>query len=352
MPNRINTLSLRVVLTVPFVILILVTGTLIGYLTLQASEARYRSLFEGVPVGIYRSSPEGRLLDVNPALINMFGYPDRATVLRMNATDFYTNTLDRTRWQAELERDGGASSFEMQMYTYHRTVIWVQNNARIARGADGDVLYYEGSLEDITARKQAEQERSRLLHALHKRIKDLTALHQAARILQHGRMGTPALLHDLAALLPPAFQYPEVTAACVRLGDHEATTPGFADALQLLCTDFTTVDGARGSITVAYTDERPAEAEGPFLAEERQLIESLADILRTASDRTQAEAALRDSEMRFRATQRFCWSRTTRVYAISLIGCCGAGATMYSWHPTLRARCASPSSRPTRSICC
>jgi PAS domain S-box-containing protein len=271
-----------------------------SFASLHASEARYRSLFEGVPVGIYRSTPEGRLIDVNPALISMFGYPDRATALTMNAADFYTNAMQRAYWQAELEHADGSSSVEVQMYTYHRTLIWVQNNARIARNADGDVLYYEGSLQDITARKQAEQERSRLLHTLHERVKELTALHHAASILQQG-MGTPALLHALAALLPPAFQYPEITAACVSLGDYAATTPGFADALPMLCTDFTTADGACGSIAVAYTAERPAEVEGPFLAEERQLIVSLADMLRTACDRTQAEAALRYSEVRFRA---------------------------------------------------
>ncbi|MEP7189092.1 MAG: PAS domain S-box protein, partial [Roseiflexaceae bacterium] len=271
-----------------------------SFASLHASEARYRSLFEGVPAGIYRSTPEGQLLDVNPALITMFGYPDRATALTMNATDFYMHAIERTHWQAELERTGGVRSFEVQMYTYDHTLIWVQNNAQIARNADGNVLYYEGSLQDITERKQAEQERSRLLHTLHERVKELTALHHAARILQQSGMGTPALLHDLAALLPPAFQYPEVTAACVRLGDHEATTAVFNDSLPLLRTDFTTADSVRGSIAVAYTAERPAEAEGPFLAEERQLIESLADMLRTACDRTQAEAALRDSEVRFR----------------------------------------------------
>src|SRR5262249_1691370 len=122
-----------------------------------------------------------------------------------------------------------------------------------------------------------------------------------ARILQQGAINEVALLDDLAALLPPAFQYPEVTAAQVRLGAHESTTAGFSNALSLLRTDFTTADGAGGSITVGYTAERPAEAEGPFLAEERQLIESLADMLRTVSDRTQAETALRDSEARFKA---------------------------------------------------
>src|SRR5215213_7999327 len=146
-----------------------------SFASLHASEARYRSLFEGVPVGIYRSSLKGHLIDVNPALITMFGYPDRATVLAMSATHFYVHPIQRTNWQAELERAGGASSFEEQMYTYDRSVIWVQNNARIARNVDGSVLYYEGSLEDITARKQAEHERNRLLHALNERVKELTA---------------------------------------------------------------------------------------------------------------------------------------------------------------------------------
>jgi PAS domain S-box-containing protein len=158
-----------------------------------------------------------------------------------------------------------------------------------------------GVMVDITERKQAEEEHSKLLHKLHERVKELTALHHAASILQQGGMSTPVLLRDLAALLPPAFQYPEVTVARVRLGDQEATTAGFSDALPILRTDFTTADGAHGSIEVAYTAERPVAAEGPFLAEERQLIESLGDMLRTAYDRIRAEAALRESEVRFRA---------------------------------------------------
>ncbi len=272
-----------------------------SFASLQTSEARYRSLFEGLPVGIYRSTPEGRIIDVNPAMVDILGYPDRATMLAMNATGIYVNAMQRTHSLAELEREGGASSFEVQMYTYDRKPIWMRNNARIVRDADGNVLYYEGSLEDITERKQAEEEHNRLLHALHERVKELTALHQTARILQQGGMSTPALLRELAALLPAAFQYPEATAIRVRLGEHESTIAGFSDALPVLRTDFTTADGERGSIVVAYTAERPVEAEGPFLAEERQLIESLADMLRTAYDRTQAEVALRDSEVRFRA---------------------------------------------------
>jgi signal transduction histidine kinase len=134
----------------------------------------------------------------------------------------------------------------------------------------------------------------KLLHDLAQRVKELTALHRAAHILQQGSDNTEDILDGLVSLLPPAFQYPDITGARIRLGEYESATPHFAPSSSLLRTGFTTADGREGSIEVVYTKERPPEKEGPFLSEERALINTLADMLRAACDRRQGEMALRE----------------------------------------------------------
>ena len=124
---------------------------------LRESEARYRGLFDGVPVGLYRSTPEEQLLDANPALVEMLGYPDREALLAANAADLYVGAEDRRLWQSTMERDGVVRGFEVRFHRRDSTVIWVRNTARAVHDADGRVLYYEGSLEDITERKRAEE---------------------------------------------------------------------------------------------------------------------------------------------------------------------------------------------------
>lgn len=120
-----------------------------------------------------------------------------------------------------------------------------------------------------------------LLHKLQERVKELTALHKSARILQD--QGKPAreVIEEMAALLPPAWQYPEVAAARIRFGPLEAKTPGFRETAWRQIASFLVRAGQSGEIEVCYLEPRPAADEGPFLKEERDLIESLAEMLRS-----------------------------------------------------------------------
>jgi len=133
---------------------------------LRESEQRYRTLFNDVPVGLYRTTPEGRIVDVNPALAQMLGYPDRASKLVASAADGYVNPEDRKRWQALMEREGVVPDFEVQWRRRDGTIIWVRESARAVRDGEGRVLYYEGAVEDITERKRAEEELIRLSNAV------------------------------------------------------------------------------------------------------------------------------------------------------------------------------------------
>jgi two-component system, sensor histidine kinase and response regulator len=137
------------------------------------------------------------------------------------------------------------------------------------------------------------QERMRTL--LRERIKELTALHGASRLLQADLPIDQALLEQFVALLPAAFQFPDVCEAQIRYGELAALTPRWRETGWKLAAGFTTRDGRRGAFEVVYLEERPAAAEGPFLAEERALIDSLAEMLSAALERQHAVAALGES---------------------------------------------------------
>lgn len=154
----------------------------------QAEEA-VRSLFTGVPIGLGRITPEGRILDANPALVQMSGYPDVQTLLSVNAAEFYVNPEDRPRFNALMERWGVVRDFEVQLRRRDGTIYWARNNSRAVRDAGGKIRYYEESIEDITERKQAEialrhlnetleDEAKRIAHALHDEAgQNLTPVH-------------------------------------------------------------------------------------------------------------------------------------------------------------------------------
>jgi formate hydrogenlyase transcriptional activator len=138
------------------------------------------------------------------------------------------------------------------------------------------------------------------LVGLTERVKELTAIHQTARYLQRDNTTIEEVLQFIASLMPPAFQYPDITSARVSYGALAAAAGAFRESPWVLSQSFTTSDGTRGSIDVAYHEPRPAEAEGPFLREERDLLQSLADMLESTLDRRLAERARRHSEERLK----------------------------------------------------
>jgi two-component system NtrC family sensor kinase len=164
--------------------------------TLPESKAHPRRLFEDVPLGLYRTTPERRILDANSPMVQMLGYPDRETLLMINAGDTYVDTKQRERWQALMEREGIIRDFEVQLRRYDGTIIWVRETARSVLDDAGCVLYYEGSIEDISARKRAEEAIRQV-----DRLRVLNELDQAlAATLNPEEVAEITLRHVAAAL--------------------------------------------------------------------------------------------------------------------------------------------------------
>lgn len=124
---------------------------------IRASEERYRTLFERVPVGLYRTKPDGQIIDANPALVEMLGYLDRASLLAMNAGDIYLHPQDRQAEMDLMDQKRQPVSTELQLRRFDGTDIWVRDIVRPVFTQDDQVVYYDGSLEDITEHRRADE---------------------------------------------------------------------------------------------------------------------------------------------------------------------------------------------------
>ena len=130
---------------------------LTAFPTLADDGGDYRSLFQGMPTGLYRSTPDGRILDANAALVQMLGYPDRETLLQANAAELHLRREDREQVEAELDSHGVVRSREVCLLRRDGSPLWVEEFARTVLGPDGQVRCYEGALIDLTERKRTEQ---------------------------------------------------------------------------------------------------------------------------------------------------------------------------------------------------
>lgn len=128
---------------------------------LRQAESDYRAIFESVPIGVYRSSPEGYMLRANPALAAINGYASEAELLasvRDIATEWYVDPERRTQFMQLMSTQGYVNGFisEIQRHGRQEDRLWVNETARAVRGADGSIRFYEGSVQDITAQMRAE----------------------------------------------------------------------------------------------------------------------------------------------------------------------------------------------------
>lgn len=146
---------------------------------LKEAEARYSTLFETVPVGLFRSNSQGRILDANPAMVAMLCYETVTPLHSVAFENLFKDAEDYWRWRRAMEAEGVVQNFEAQLLCANREVCWVEINARSVWNSVARQTVYEGSLKNISERKAAEDERERLIADLQEaltKIKTLSGL--------------------------------------------------------------------------------------------------------------------------------------------------------------------------------
>jgi diguanylate cyclase (GGDEF)-like protein/PAS domain S-box-containing protein len=127
---------------------------------LQANEEKMRTLFS-YPLGLYRTTPQGRILDATPTLARMFGFSEVEGLKAVNFWELHQDPHDKNNWQSVLDSSSMVAIFETQLRRRDGSLFWARDSTRAARDGRGNVLFYDGVIEDISRKKQMEEEHSR-----------------------------------------------------------------------------------------------------------------------------------------------------------------------------------------------
>ncbi len=124
---------------------------------LRASEERHRAMFDHLPLGLFRVTPEGEYMEANPALTRMLGHPDPSEIQRLYARHFFVSPADRDAFWRELETRGEVLGFETSLRRPDETLLRVRSTARLHKAPGGRPVYVEGTVEDVTGHRPSHQ---------------------------------------------------------------------------------------------------------------------------------------------------------------------------------------------------
>ena len=149
---------------------------------LQESEERFRDIFENAVLGLYQTTPDGRIILSNPALVRMLGYSSFEELSRRNLEkDGYAPQYPRAAFRERIEREGQVTGLEAAWIRKDGTTLFIRENAAAVRDQEGNTLYYEGTVEDITEQKRAVEalrESEAKFRSMYSTINEGMALHE------------------------------------------------------------------------------------------------------------------------------------------------------------------------------
>ncbi len=299
---------------------------------LRQAEQKYRSIVENAVEGIFQTTPEGGYLSVNPALARMYGY-DSPAELMASVSDIghqvYVSPGRRAEFKRLMEEHGIVRDFQYQVYRRGGKRIWLSESARAVRDASGAILYYEGTVEDITERKRAETERHVMFEIIHgvsvtANLDELLRLvHQALREVLYaencfvalhdrntGMFHFPFFVDQFDTAPPPTKMGKSCTAYVFRTGRPMLITRKVFERLaeqgevELVGTPSPTWLGVplrTPTETIGVLVVQNYEDEKAYTERDLEFLASVGGQIALAIERKQAEEALRASENRLRA---------------------------------------------------
>jgi PAS domain S-box-containing protein len=122
---------------------------------------RYQTLYQEVPIGLYRTTPDGQILESNPYLVNILGYKSLEDLITLDLekkSERFHPSYPRSEFKRRLDEEGSIRGLEARWQKKDGTFMYVRENAKAVSDDAGNILYYEGSVEDITDKKEAEED--------------------------------------------------------------------------------------------------------------------------------------------------------------------------------------------------
>ncbi|MGD8967984.1 MAG: GAF domain-containing protein, partial [Anaerolineae bacterium] len=203
---------------------------------LRESEARWRTRFGEMPIGMYQTTPDGRILDGNPALVRMLGYASLEELKQRDlASEGHASGHPRSDFKERIKEEGQIIGYESRWTRKDGSKILVRENARAVHGSDGQILYYEGTAEDITEHRRTQEK-------LERRVAQLALLSDMGERIA-ATLELDAILDRSARLVQESFGYhhvalfildPEQDALVLKAGAGdfaEVLVPGYRQKL-------------------------------------------------------------------------------------------------------------------------
>ncbi|MBF0452315.1 MAG: MEKHLA domain-containing protein, partial [Candidatus Magnetomorum sp.] len=197
------------------------------YEQLEVSEKKFRSLFENAVEGIFQLTPDGHFISANPSLAKIWGVdrPENLNfIFKALGKESFVHQHERKNLIQELLNNQQIIGFETQVYRSDKSKIWISISARAICDADKNLLYYEGTLIDITSRKLAEDEIQKLNEELEQRVEDRTReLQETLFALKHSEKKYRGLYQsskDAIILLTKNFQIENANQAALDISGY------------------------------------------------------------------------------------------------------------------------------------
>ena len=267
---------------------------------LRKSEEKFRLAFENAKDAIlWADTKTGLITNCNKAA-EILLEKKRGEIVGLHQTIIHPR--QKARYYANMFnthiKQKGTVDAEAEVITKSGKIKPVHITATVTLVGGKPII--QGIFRDITERKRAEDEKGKILHEFGGRVKELDCLYEIAKIVKIPGITLGEIYQETADVMPLAWQYPDITCARIIVEGQEFKTTNFRETKWKQMADVKVGGKKVGIVEVYYLEEKPEIDEGPFLEEERNLIEAITERLGCIAERKRAEEALTKSEERYR----------------------------------------------------
>jgi PAS domain S-box-containing protein len=257
------------------------------------SKEELQIILDAVPVIIFQKDKDGKTIRTNQAFDTMIGLSKEEIIGKTTEELFPEHGKDMMKDDQAVMELGEPKLDIIEHYDSPEGTRWARTGKAPIKDKEGNVVGLIGYAADITAQKQIEDALQGKTHDLGERVKELNCLYNISYLVEKPDISLEEILQETVELIPLSWQYPEITCARLILQDQTITTDNFNETVWKQASDIM-VHGERiGALEVVYLEERPESDEGPFLKEERSLINAIVERLGKVIERKQAEEALK-----------------------------------------------------------